>query len=195
MTTPDPAALWAQHQPAARRVALALVPPDAADDIVAEAFARVMAATARSGPPRAFRPYLMATVRNLASDWRASRYREMPAADPWGGRRHPTAALGADAAVVRREELAVVGRAFDSLPPRWRAVLWQTEVEGRLPAELAALSGMSANAVARLASRAREGLALAWERERGGQMRDTAPLPALRKLAGRHAAQSARRSV
>jgi DNA-directed RNA polymerase specialized sigma24 family protein len=79
----------------------------------------------------------------------------------------------------------VVGRAFDSLPPRWRAVLWQTEVEGRSPASLAAVSGMSANGVAQLASRARMGLAVAWERERGGQMRDTAPLPALRRLAAR----------
>jgi RNA polymerase sigma factor (sigma-70 family) len=189
MTTPDPAALWAEHQPAARRVALALVPPDAADDIVAEAFARVLAAMARSGPPRAFRPYLLAAVRNLARDWLSDRYRETSAADPWGA-----PSQGADVAVVRAEELAVVGRAFDSLPARWRAVLWQTEVEGRLPAELAAVSGMSANAVAALASRARTGLALAWERERGGQMRDTAPLPALRKLAARHAVHSHRRS-
>jgi RNA polymerase sigma factor (sigma-70 family) len=182
MTTPDTdAALWAAHQPAARRAALALVPPDAADDIVAEAFARVLSATARAGPPREFRPYLLAAVRNLARDWRADRRRLVPVPEP----RHRESAPGADGPVVRAEELAMVGRAFDSLPPRWRAVLWQTEVEGRQPAELAMLAGMSPNSVAQLASRAREGLATAWERERGPQERDTAPLPALRRLAAR----------
>lgn len=175
------AALWAEHQPAARRAAMALVPPDAADDIVAEAFARVMAARARQGAPRQFRPYLLAAVRNLAIDWLARRYREVPTADPQSRGHAP----GADGQVVRAEELATVGRAFDSLPPRWRAVLWQTEVEGRRPAELAQEAGMTPNAVAQLAGRARAGLAQAWERERGGQMRDTAPLPALRRLAAR----------
>jgi RNA polymerase sigma factor (sigma-70 family) len=186
MTTPDTAAaLWAEHQPAARRAAMALVPPDAADDIVAEAFARVLA---RSGQPRLFRPYLLATVRNLARDWLVQRYRQMPVADPDRRGQVP----GAGEAVVRAEELATVRRAYDSLPSRWRAVLWQTEVEGRRPAELAALSGMSANGVAQLAGRARHGLAMAWERERGGQMRDTAPLPALKRLAARHDAQARR---
>jgi RNA polymerase sigma factor (sigma-70 family) len=193
VTTPDTdAALWARHQPAALRTAMALVPPSAAEDIVAEAFARVLAASARLGRPREFRPYLMAAVRNLARDWQAGRWRETPVADP----ERRGSAPGAGEVAGRREELAVIGRAYDSLPPRWRAVLWQTEVEGREPAELAALAGMTPNAVAQLASRARDGLALAWERERGGQMRDTAPLPALRRLAGRrHAAHSRRRAT
>jgi RNA polymerase sigma factor (sigma-70 family) len=179
------AALWAEHQPAARRVALALVPPDAADDIVSEAFARVLETSQRRGLPREFRPYLMAAVRHLATDYQVQRHRVVPVPVP----RPPAPSPGAGDQVVRAEELAVVGRAFDSLPARWRAVLWQTEVEGLLPAELADASGLSANAVAQLAVRAREGLALAWERERGGQMRDTAPLPALRKLAARRHAR------
>lgn len=185
MTTLAYAALWAEHQPAARRTALALVPPDVADDIVSEAFARVLEASQRRGLPREFRPYLLTAVRHLATDYQAHRRRVVPVRDPGVRVFSP----GADGLVVRAEELAVVGRAFDSLPPRWRAVLWQTEVEGLLPAELAAVSDMSANAVAQLAVRAREGLALAWERERGGQMRDTAPLPALRSLAARRHAR------
>lgn len=78
-------------------------------------------------------------------------------------------------------------RAFLSLPARWRAVLWQTEVEGRTPAELAPAAGMTPNGVAQLAWRARLGLAMAWQRERGVQERITGPAPALVRLAkGKH---------
>ena len=65
-----------ENAPAARRLALSMVPPDAADDIVAEAFARVLAAIrAGGGPDRAFRGYLLAAVRNAANDWIAGRRR------------------------------------------------------------------------------------------------------------------------
>src|ERR1700693_2368493 len=64
------------HPPAARRLALSMVPPDVADDIVAEAFARVLAAIrAGGGPDHAFGPYLLAAVRNVANDWIAARRR------------------------------------------------------------------------------------------------------------------------
>lgn len=174
--------LYAEHLPAARRVALALVPADAADDIVAEAFTRVLARQAAGGGPNgAFRPYLLAAVRNLARDWLAERRRTSPAPiDPRAVR-----VPGAGELVTAAEELAMTRRAFASLPARWRAVLWQTEVEGRTPAQLSRASGMTPNAVAQLASRARVGLALAWQRERGPQERITGPVPALVRLAER----------
>ena len=53
--------LYVEYAPAARGLALSMVPPDVADDIVAEAFARVLAAIrAGGGPDHAFRPYLLA---------------------------------------------------------------------------------------------------------------------------------------
>ena len=68
--------LYVEYAPAARGLALSMVPPDMADDIVAEAFARVLAAIrAGGGPDHAFRPYLLAAVRNLANDWTAARRR------------------------------------------------------------------------------------------------------------------------
>jgi DNA-directed RNA polymerase specialized sigma24 family protein len=68
--------LYVEYAPAARGLALSMVPPDVADDIVAEAFARVLAAIrAGGGPDHAFRPYLLAAVRNLANDWIAARRR------------------------------------------------------------------------------------------------------------------------
>jgi hypothetical protein len=67
--------LYVEHAPVARRLALSMVPRDVADDIVAEAFTRVLGAIrAGGGPGVAFRAYLLAAVRNTANDWlRASR--------------------------------------------------------------------------------------------------------------------------
>jgi DNA-directed RNA polymerase specialized sigma24 family protein len=48
--------LYVEYAPVARGLALSMVPPDVADDIVAEAFARVLAAIrAGGGPDHAFR--------------------------------------------------------------------------------------------------------------------------------------------
>jgi hypothetical protein len=120
-------------------------------------------------------------VRNLARDWLAERRRVAPS--PIDPRAHRVP--GAGELVTAAEEAAMTRRAFESLPGRWRAVLWQTEVEGRTPGELAQVSGMTPNAVAQLAARARIGLALAWHRERGTQERITGPAPALVRLAER----------
>jgi RNA polymerase sigma factor (sigma-70 family) len=174
------ATMYAEHRPAARRTALSLVPADVADDIVSEAFTRVMARMAAGGGPRgAFRPYLLAAVRNLARDWLEERRRTVPAEiDPRAVR-----VPGAGELVTAAEELAMTRRAFGSLAPRWQAVLWQTEVQGYSPAQLAGSWGMSPNALAQLAARARIGLAEAWQRERGPQERITGPAPALVRLA------------
>jgi RNA polymerase sigma factor (sigma-70 family) len=158
--------LYAEHSPAARRAALALVPWGEAEDLVAEAFARVLAACERGGGPEAeFRPYLMAVVRNLARTWNARRGRTVPVACP----EPRDAAPAAGDLAERRAEMAMVARAFGSLPPRWRAVLWATEVEGRTPSDLARALGISPGAVSQLASRARYGLSRAWESERQGR--------------------------
>ena len=68
----------------------------------------------------------------------------------------------------------MIARAFASLPERWQAVLWHTEIEGARPADVAPLLGLTANGVAALAYRAREGLRQAYL-----QMR---PRPGRRRL-------------
>jgi hypothetical protein len=87
-----------------------------------------------------------------------------------GGRRVvPTDDLSTFEAVFGTQESAenpalagferdVVARAFRTLPERWQAALWYTEVESLTPAQIAPLLGLSANGVAALAYRAREGL-------------------------------------
>ncbi len=59
-------------------------------------------------------------------------------------------------------ESGAAAKAFASLPERWQAVLWHTEVEGEKPAAIAPLLGLTANGVSALAYRAREGLRQAY---------------------------------
>ena len=67
----------------------------------------------------------------------------------------------------------MIARAFASLPERWQAVLWHTEIEGARPAEVASLLGLTANGVAALAHRAREGLRQAYlQMHMSGAVRD-----------------------
>ena len=167
--------LYVEYAPAARRLALSMVPPDAADDIVAEAFARVLAAIrAGGGPERAFRGYLLTAVRNAANDWIAGRRRVTVIGDMDEESADRSARLtmgfssGAEAeAEVRAEARLIVG-AFSRLPERWRTVLWHLEVEGQAPADAAPLLGLSANGVSALAMRAREGLRQAYLQEHIG---------------------------
>jgi len=167
--------LYVEYAPAARGLALSMVPPDVADDIVAEAFARVLAAIrAGGGPDHAFRPYLLAAVRNLANDWIAARRRVTVIGDldeEAGDRSAPLiSGFSGDAATEAeaRAEARLIVRAFSRLPERWRAVLWQLEVEGKAPAEVAPAFGLSGNGVSALATRAREGLRQAYLREHIG---------------------------
>jgi hypothetical protein len=71
------------------------------------------------------------------------------------------AGAGADTN-ARTAEHSLITTAFTSLPERWRSVLWQTEVEGEQPSMVAPHFGLSANATAALARRARQGLRAAY---------------------------------
>jgi RNA polymerase sigma factor (sigma-70 family) len=147
--------LFERHVPAARRLARQLVPPADAEDLVSEAFAKVLSLLQRgAGPDLAFRAYLLTAVRRLHVDRIRAAARVQPTDDlePFD----PGVPFR-DTAVEGFESDAAA-RAFASLPERWQAVLWHTEVEGQKPAEVAVLLGMSANSVSALAYRAREGL-------------------------------------
>jgi hypothetical protein len=72
----------------------------------------------------------------------------------------PTSYQGAD--LDHFAEANLVSRAFASLSDRWKHVLWQTDIEGRTPRELADELDLAPTAVAALAFRAREGLADAY---------------------------------
>jgi len=150
--------LYRRHADAARSAARALTRSRAdADDVVSEAFARVLRALQRGGGPEvSFRPYLITAVRNVFYD-RMRRSREEPTDDL-----ADDVNLALLDAATQQEDGAMAAAAFATLPERWQLVLWHTEVEGRPASEVAPLLGLAPNAVAALAYRAREGLRQAY---------------------------------
>lgn len=152
--------LYERHERAARRLAGQIVrAPADADDLVAEAFTKVLGAIRHgSGPTEAFRPYLLATVRRAAYDQIRKQHGHLLT----DGSAIPDVGEARTDPAIASFERSLVARAFRSLPERWSAVLWHTEVEQARPAEVALLLGVTANSVAALSYRAREGLRQAY---------------------------------
>ncbi|MFF4491376.1 RNA polymerase sigma factor [Streptomyces sp. NPDC001544] len=164
--------LYRRHADAVRRYARTCC-RDAytADDLTAEVFARMLQAVrGGSGPSHAVRAYLLTSVRRVAAHWAKSSRREQLVDDfavfaaqcarvsEDGGTVEP----GADVRAMHEAEESLAMRAFRSLPERWQAVLWHTEVEDESPSQVAALFGLDAGGTRVLASRAREGLKQAY---------------------------------
>ena len=152
------AVLWQRHARSGLRVARQFTSSIDADDLVAEAFTQIYRQVlSGGGPDGSFRPYLYTTIRNLARRWgRTSRDISTDDLDEF---EDPD--TEGDPLVAALDRTFTV-RAFRSLPQRWQSVLWYTEVEGLDPHEVAPLLGLSANSVAALSYRAREGLRKAW---------------------------------
>ncbi|HEY3607628.1 MAG TPA: sigma-70 family RNA polymerase sigma factor [Pseudonocardiaceae bacterium] len=153
------AELFARHASAVRGFAMRCCTDVAdAEDLAAEAFFRVLQAVRRgSGPDDNVRAYLLTVVRRLAAEWSVRR-RDVPVTDEELSRQVDAGYV----ASASRVDLQLIARAFATLPQRWRAVLWRVEVEGERPAMVARYFGLSANATAALARRARQGLRAAY---------------------------------
>ena len=152
------AELWRRHYRSGARVARQFTSSIDADDLVSEAYTRIyQRVLAGGGPTGAFRPYLYTTIRNLAATWGA-KSRDVQVDDIADFEDPDTIDDPAALALDR----TLTARAFRSLPDRWQSVLWYTEVEGMDPHEVAPILGMTANGVAALSYRAREGLRKAW---------------------------------
>jgi RNA polymerase sigma factor (sigma-70 family) len=151
--------LFELHAAAVRRLAQSLAADRSeAEDITAETFFRVLQALRRGAGPRDYvRAYLLTVARRVSWEWHGAR-RDVPVTDDELTFR---AGAGADTH-ARTAEHSLITTAFTSLPERWRTVLWQTEVEGEQPAMVAPHFGLSANATAALARRARQGLRAAY---------------------------------
>jgi RNA polymerase sigma factor (sigma-70 family) len=160
------AELYRRHAGSARAQARRLAGATAeADDLVAEAFTRLLAMLqAGGGPDAAFRAYLLTSVRHVFHD-RIRRDRRLELSDDMT--RHDPGVPWEDTAVAGLDS-RLAARAFTRLPERWRTVLWRTEVEQDSPAEVASLLGLSPNSVSALAYRAREGLREAYLQEHLG---------------------------
>jgi len=153
--------LYDRHRDAAIRLARQLTSGTEADDLVSESFAKLLKVIqGGGGPDVSFRAYLLTCVRRIHIDrLRAGDQLEstdnLELFDPGTPFEDPA---------LDDFERVATARAFASLPERWQLVLWHTEVEGDKPADIAPLLGMTANSVAAMAYRAREGLRQAYLR-------------------------------
>ncbi|WP_190174917.1 sigma-70 family RNA polymerase sigma factor, partial [Streptomyces mirabilis] len=166
--------LYRRHAEAVRRYARTCCrDAHTADDLTAEVFARMLQAVRRGhGPEHAVRAYLLTTIRRVAASWTKSAKREQLVDDfaVFAAQSSRTSEvsddesldLGADVRAMHEAEQSLAMQAFRSLPERWQAVLWHTEVEDESPSEVATLFGLDANGTRVLASRAREGLKQAY---------------------------------
>ena len=180
--------LYRRHVEAARAAALAIAPTLDPDDLVAEAFARVLRAVQRgSGPDDAFRAYLSRTLYTVAVDTARAAPRTTADAD-----RIPDPRTGEDP-VAAEFERSMIARAFAALPARFAEVLWYAEVEQRKPRDYAPLLEVSANHASQLHRRAKERLRTEWLRAHldlpgaAGECRDTLELIARSGARGRTA--------
>jgi RNA polymerase sigma factor (sigma-70 family) len=136
--------------------------PAEADDLVSEAFAKVLdTLRAGRGPDSSFRAYLLTALRHTAYD-KTRRDRKIELSDD-------LEAAGGSSVIEPFSDTAVAGldrtltaQAFARLPERWQMVLWHIEIEGQSPAEVAPILGLTPHGVSALAYRAREGLRQAY---------------------------------
>ncbi|WP_369045172.1 sigma-70 family RNA polymerase sigma factor [Sinomonas sp. P10A9] len=130
-----------------------------AEDLAAEGFTNVFTAiTGGSGPDVFFRAYLFTSISRLAARGNVKASRQTPSDEM---EKYEGEQVYDDPVMVGFES-DTVSTAFRTLPERWQAVLWYTEVDGLTPAAVAPLLGLSANGVSALALRAREGLRQAY---------------------------------
>lgn len=152
------AELWSRHSPAALIAARSVTRLEDPDDLVSEAFTRILQALHEGrGPSTAFRPYLLVSVRNIAvSRSRARRETNLEEAEEIAD------PLLTEATMVASFEQSAVATAYQTLPKRWQQVLWYSEVENMPTENISVILGVSPKNVPTLAFRAREGLRQAW---------------------------------
>jgi DNA-directed RNA polymerase specialized sigma24 family protein len=136
---------------------------DAAVQAVSEGFGRALRGLRRHSrmDTEGFRPYVLAAIYRAAVDNLHSHGAPAPAAPSSRGARGGS--KSADGAFVEA--------AFRSLPERWRAAVWLSEVEAMSEDRIAPILGVSAPVAVQLVARARRGLVGRFEQGRR-------PLPA-----------------
>ncbi|WP_235002693.1 sigma-70 family RNA polymerase sigma factor [Actinacidiphila paucisporea] len=164
--------IYRRHAEAVRRYARTCCrDAHTAEDLTGEVFARTLQAIrSGSGPRSAVRAYLLTTVRRVAATWGSTARREQLVEDfavfavsaAGAGAEAVTSAPAADVRAMEEAEQSLAIQAFRTLPERWQTVLWHTAVEEEPPSAIAPLLGLTANATAVLAHRAREGLRQAY---------------------------------
>ncbi len=122
----------------------------AADDLLQEAFCRLLCAALRDANMHQIRSYLYKTARSLIADHR----RRIAVERRWRARWHP-----AEPECPNHDLTLDMERLFAELPPKQQTLLWLAYVEGLSHREIAASLGMKDRSVRVLLYRARKRLA------------------------------------
>ena len=133
-----------------------------ADDIVQEAFLRLLRAPPDIDDPGQLRAYVFRIASNLIRDHWRREGRERKSADS-----HSSEPVSVNPDISLRMDMT---RMFERLRPQQRQLMWLAYVEGADHAEIAAALGLGERSVRVLLHRARRKLA-ALLREREGQAR------------------------
>jgi RNA polymerase sigma factor (sigma-70 family) len=151
------AALYHRYLPSACRFAGSLARGQDVDDVVAEAFDRILNTLLRGHGPAddTFQAYLFTTIRSVLADRARLRKREELRAefDLRAAEADPMLIVINEKA-VRADKLTLI-RAVRRLPIRWRIVVWLLDIEQLPIAEVATLLRTTPNNVSQLAHRAR----------------------------------------
>lgn len=153
-------ALYGAYFEAGRRFAISLAGADAADDLTADVWTKVLGLLQSGrGPNDNFRAYLFTSIRNRFYDKMRVAGRERPASDePW--LLDDITPPSDEIADEYDDDTAVA--ALQTLPARWQTMLWQLEVQGHSVPEVAEFHDIDTAAVSSAAYRAREGLRAAY---------------------------------
>jgi RNA polymerase sigma factor (sigma-70 family) len=158
------------HADAAYNLALRLTrQPEAAEDVVHDAFLRALAGMADA------RAWLLTIVRHRAYDWLRERQRRATVSltqaageDPDDEQLFDPPDLdqeGAEAALIRQGEAGRLHALIDALPPVLREALVLREMEDLSYRQIAEITGAPIGSVMSRLSRARAQLGQAWRRE------------------------------
>lgn len=165
-----------------------------AEDVVEVTFSAVYDAMRRGGGPKGpFRPYLLLALRREAARHGRKRDREtivdaVSAGNTVAAPQSETASggpapLSASAPVGSVDPSLLLGDAYGGLNPRFRNVLWLSEVEGYAPEELAPMLDLTPNAAAALTYRARNALRSGYFRAYSATLASATCKPLIGKLA------------
>lgn len=146
--------LWTRYQGWAHHVARRTTSRFDADDIVQEAFAKVLASLRNGkGPTEGFAHYLRTAIRTVAATWGAREGRATLVPLP------EDSALGSYR--FELNDLGDLERPFRSLPERWQKVLVLTVLQQLPLTTVSQQLGVTVGGATALAARARAGLRLA----------------------------------
>jgi RNA polymerase sigma factor (sigma-70 family) len=146
--------LWNRYNGWAHHVARNVTARYEAEDIVQEAFAKVLNSLRNgNGPTQGFAHYLRTAIRNVAATWggRDSRATFVPLNEE----------VHAGSYEIEIADLGDLEQPFRSLPERWQHVLLLTCLQDLPMATVAREMDMTVGAATALAARARKGLRIA----------------------------------